>query len=399
MDKILLLGGSEAQVISITTAKKLGYYTILCDYLPDNPGQYVADKFYPVSTTDKEAILNIAKRENVDGVLAYASDPATPTAAFVAEKLGLATNPYKSVQILSDKGLFREFLKKNGFNTPFAKVFNNFAEVADVKKEFKLPVIIKPVDSSGSKGVSKIENWNSIKSSFDNAIAFSGLKRVIIEEYVEKYGYQINGDGLVIDGKLIFTYFGHQHYNNNKCCQNPHAPISTSFPYLMSDKMHSDINIELQRIVTLLGMKSSCYNIEIRKDRNGKIFIMEIAPRCGGNYIPQVIKNATGLDMVECAIKAAMNKKICVDSVHGSGYWSYYVIHSLKDGILENIEFSEKARSKIKDVYMIKKQGDKVEQFSNASTILGRLIMKFDSSDEMIEMMEHSDRWINIVLK
>ena len=80
MKKILLLGGSAQQVIAIEKAKELGYYTVLCDFLPDNPGQHAADKFYLVSTTDKEAVLEVARAEQVSGVLAYASDPAAPTA-------------------------------------------------------------------------------------------------------------------------------------------------------------------------------------------------------------------------------------------------------------------------------------------------------------------------------
>ncbi len=85
MKKLLLLGGSAQQVIAIETAKKMGYYTILCDYLTDNPGQYVADKFYLASTTDTDKILEISKKEDIDGIMAYASDPAAPTAAYVAE--------------------------------------------------------------------------------------------------------------------------------------------------------------------------------------------------------------------------------------------------------------------------------------------------------------------------
>ena len=91
MKKILLLGGSAQQVIAIETAKRLGFYTVLCDYLDDNPGQFAADKFYLVSTTDKEAVLKVAESEKIDGVMAYASDPAAPTAAYVAEKMGLPT--------------------------------------------------------------------------------------------------------------------------------------------------------------------------------------------------------------------------------------------------------------------------------------------------------------------
>ena len=89
MKKILLLGGSAQQVIAIETAKQLGYYTVLCDYLPDNPGQYVTDKFYLVSTTDKTAVLEVAQKERIDGVLAYASDPAAPTAAYIAKEMRL----------------------------------------------------------------------------------------------------------------------------------------------------------------------------------------------------------------------------------------------------------------------------------------------------------------------
>ena len=87
--KIMLLGGSRQQVVAIEAAKQAGFYTVLCDYLQDNPGQFVADKFYQVSTTDVEALLKVAKEENIDGVLAYASDPAALPAAIVADKLRL----------------------------------------------------------------------------------------------------------------------------------------------------------------------------------------------------------------------------------------------------------------------------------------------------------------------
>ena len=131
MKTILLLGGSAQQIVAIETAKRLGYFTVLCDYLSDNPGQYVADKFYLVSTTDKDAVLEVAKNENVDGVLAYASDPAAPTAAYVAEKLGLPGSPYKSVEILCNKDRFRKFLSDNNFCTPKAKGYTDLGNAID----------------------------------------------------------------------------------------------------------------------------------------------------------------------------------------------------------------------------------------------------------------------------
>ena len=192
MKKILLLGGSAQQIVAIKTAQKLGYYTVLCDYLPDNPGQYEADKFYLVSTTDKEAVLKVALDECVDGVLAYASDPAAPTAAYVAEKMKLLTNPYESVMTLCNKDCFRSFLKNNGFNTPVARGYSN-NEVDTTL--FSLPVIIKPVDSSGSKGATVLHSWDGLNEALEFAFSFSRSHRIIVEEFIEKkHPYLIGGD-------------------------------------------------------------------------------------------------------------------------------------------------------------------------------------------------------------
>ena len=187
MKKILLLGGSYFQVPSVKKAKELGYYTITCDYLPDNPGHKYADEYHNVSTTDKEAVLKLAKKLNIDGIVCYASDPAAPTASYVAEKLGLPGHPYKSVEILSNKDLFRKFLAENGFNTPFAKGYTN---VENAKKDwilFKKPIMVKPVDSSGSKGITKIEHIEELDNAFEYALNFTRAKRIVIEEYVESF--------------------------------------------------------------------------------------------------------------------------------------------------------------------------------------------------------------------
>lgn len=399
MKKLLLLGGSAQQVIAITTAKELGYYTILCDYLPDNPGQYQADKFYLASTTDKELILEIASKEKIDGILAYASDPAAPTAAYVAEKLGLPGNPYKSVEILCNKDLFREFLRKNNFFTPKAKSYSNLVDaIKDLENNyFKYPVIIKPVDSSGSKGVAKINNIESCKKVINNAFSFSRTKRIIIEEFVEKYGYQIAGDGFSYNGELVFRYFANDHFNPR--CINPFVPISASFPYNMSENIQKKIHNEIQRLLTLLNMKTSTYNFDIRIDKNYNVYLMEIAPRDGGNYIPQVIKYATDVDLVKISIKAALSDKITPNDLghKPSGYYSYFAVHSLKKGILKEIKINPSLQNNIIENHIIKRAGDEILPFTGANTTLGCLIMKFDNQKQMLEMMDNSEKWIEVI--
>jgi len=396
--KILLLGGSAQQIIAVETAKKLGYYTVLCDYLEDNPGQYHADRFYLVSTTDKEAVLEVAQAEKVDGVVAYASDPAAITAAYVAEKMGLPGNPCRSVEILCQKDKFREFLTANGFHTPRARGYQSVEEALKGLGEFRLPVIVKPVDASGSKGVGRIDRDAEAEDKLKYAMSFSRSGRIIIEEWVEKFGYQIAGDGLSVDGRLVFRYFANDHFNSR--CVNPYVPISASFPYNMPQEVHEKIHQTIQRLLTALDMKTCTYNFDIRIDKDYNVYLMEVAPRDGGNYIPDVMKYATGVDLIECSVKAAMGEKIDVPvSMEGHGFWSYFAVHSLRDGILDKVVFSEEAKRHIVENHIIVHRGDKVHAFTGANTTLGCLIMQFDNMDQMLDMMDHSENWIQVKLE
>ena len=398
--KILLLGGSAQQIVAIETAKRLGLYTVLCDYLPDNPGQYHADKFYLVSTTDKDAILKVASREKIDGILAYASDPAAPTAAYVAEKLGLPGSPYESVEILCNKDRFRTFLEENDICTPVASGYSSIdVALKELRTDkFSYPVIVKPVDSSGSKGVSRIDSIDEAENKLEYAMSFSRSKRIIVEEYVEKYGYQIAGDGLSIDGKLVFRYFANDHFDPK--CVNPFVPISASFPYNMPQEVQDKVHKEIQRLLNLMNMGTTTYNFDLRIDKDYNVYLMEVAPRDGGNYIPDIIKYATGVDLVECSVKAAIGEKIDINSFgKPSGYWSYYAVHSYTNGRLDHVYIDpEVMKNNIVENHLIKKAGDEIKAFTGANTTLGILLMKFDSMEQMLNMMDCSENWIKVVL-
>lgn len=398
MKKILLLGGSAQQVVAIETAKRLGYYTVLCDFLTDNPGQYEADKFYLVSTTDKDAVLKVAQKEQVSGVLAYASDPAAPTAAYVAEKMGLPGSPYESVEILCNKDKFRAFLKEHDFCTPEARGYTDINEaLQDIKDDFfRYPIIVKPVDSSGSKGVSRINFLEQAKELLEYAMSYSRRHRIIVEEFVEKYGYQIAGDGLSVEGKLVFRCFANDHFDTR--CKNPFVPVAASFPYNMPDDVQNKIHETIQRLLTLLEMRTSTYNFDMRIDKDYNVYLMEVAPRDGGNYIPQAIRYATGVDLVECSVKAAMGEKIEIpNQIDPSGYWAYYAVHSLKDGILKQVIIDPKVEKKnVVENHLIVHSGDEIHSFIGANSTLGILVMKFDSLTQMLKMIENADEWIQI---
>ena len=246
MKKILLLGGSMQQVVAIKTAKELGYYTVVCDYLPDNPGQYEADKFYSISTTDVEAVYEVAKTEKVDGILAYASDPAALPAAIVAERLGLPTNPAKSVEILGLKYPWRQFLSKNGFACPKNYSFHpsiSIDEVLKYAKDFTFPLVVKPTDSSGSKGVTVLNNWDGLQEAINWADSYSRNKVLLIEEYIQRgFPSVIGGDIFVWDGKIVL-------YGEMECLRDtvksPLIPIGEKKPSQLSEKQKKNIYTNL----------------------------------------------------------------------------------------------------------------------------------------------------------
>ena len=305
------------------------------------------------------------------------------------------------MELLCNKDQFRKFLADNNFCTPKAKGYRSTEEaLSDISASaFKMPVIVKPVDSSGSKGVGRIDTMEEAQSALDYAMSFSRDKRIIVEEYVEMFGYQIAGDGLSVDGKLVFRYFANDHFN--PACVNPFVPISASFPYNMPQWVQDKVHDEIQRLISLLGMKTTTYNFDLRIDEDYNVFLMEVAPRDGGNYIPQIIRYATGVDLVECSVLAAMGESIDTSRFGTpSGFWAYYAVHSLHDGILEAIEIDEDVlKNNIVENHILKKPGDRIQAFTGANTTLGILLMKFESMEQMLHMMDHSEEWISIHLK
>ena len=399
MKKVLMLGGSIYQTYAIKEAVKLGYYVITCDYLPGNPGHQFAHEYHNVSTTDKEAVLALARELKVDGVVAYASDPAAPTAAYVCEKLGLPTSPFRSVEILSKKHLFRKYLAENGFNVPKANSYTRFEEAEQDLKNFRLPVMVKPVDSSGSKGVNKLTDPSQLKHFFEDAMSYSRDKIVLIEEFIVKNGPQISGDAFSVDGKLVFHCLGNEFYSTK--VDKDFAPLGECWPTVMPQEVIDTLADDLQRLITSLGMRSNAYNVEAIYGTDGKVYILELGARSGGSLIPQVTALATGVDMVPYVIKAAMGED-CSDLKMApvKGFWSNYMAHSNETGLYDGIEYDKEFGQKhLVDYVTDTRLGDPIHKYRDAQDCVGELILKYDSQEEMFDIIENLDRHFRIKTK
>lgn len=395
MKKILFLGAAPSQVPPIKYAKSQGYYVITCDYLPENPGHKLADEYHNVSTTDKDAVLALAQSLNIDGIVAYASDPAAPTAAYVAEKMGLPGNPYESVLVLARKDLFRAFLKNNGFNVPKSESFYTLADAKKWLDQISVPAFIKPVDSSGSKGVTEIFDKKDLEHAFNYALNFSREKKVVVEEKIIKQGYQVAGDGFIVNGKLAFRCWADEHFD--KLC-NGLVPIGQTFPTSHNEVLLNEAHKETQRLLTLLGMKTGALNFDFLFSEDGKFYFLELGPRNGGCLIPEVVRHATGVDLIKATVDAALGLDCSyVVQTPVTGFWSSYMVHSLEDGNFENLKISDQAQNMIveKDIYISK--NEVVKQYSGSNDTLGMMILEYPSMNTMLDMIDNMEHDIRVI--
>ena len=394
-----MLGGSHFQVPAIKYAREAGYYVITADFLPDNPGHKYAHEYYNISTVNKDEVLKIAQKLNIDGIISYASDPGAPTAAYVAEKLSLPGNPYESVMILQRKDLFRKLLKENGFLVPESLSFAELKHAKEFAAERvkKGSIIIKPVDSSGSKGVTKLTSIIEFEIAFNNAMRYSFVKQIVIEDFIEKATYEMDGDGFVWNGKLSFRCFGNQH-NDMDC--NPYVPTGISFPYIQSPEIQQKAHVIIESILTKLNMKVGGLNIEYLTDKNENIYILEIGPRSGGNLIPEVIKFVTGVDLIAYSVESAMGKDCGeLNMVETNGFYSSYILHSQNDGIVESIYISQEIKPKIVQQNILVKAGEKVNKFNGSNNTLGTFIIKFANQKEMTKYLDNMNDYIFVNLR
>lgn len=397
--RLLLLGGSRYLLPVIEAAKNLGIYTITCDYLPDNIAHKYSDEYCNVSIIDKDAVLEAAKKMQIDGVMSFACDPGVVTAAYVAEKLELPScGSYESVCILQNKDRFRKFLADNGFTVPIARGYTGIEEAKKDVGVFNWPVIVKPTDSAGSKGVTKVDAPEKLEASIRYALSFSHSNHFIIEDFIEKKGFSSDTDSFSVDGELKFVSFSSQRFDEK--ADNPYTPSAYSWPSSISEEHQEELTAEIQRLLKLLKMGTSIYNIEVRESTNGKAYIMELSPRGGGNRLAEMLRYATGIDLITNAVRAAVGMPVeGVEQKPYNGCWAEVILHSDAAGIFDRLWIAEQIRDNVIEEDLWIASGDKVGGFSAANEAIGTLVLKFENEGRLQEVMRDLTSYVKVLLK
>lgn len=398
--KLMLLGGLRYLLPIIEEAHKLGAYVITADYLPDNIAHKYSDEYCNVSIIDKEAVLQAAQRLQIDGILSHAVDPGVITAAYVAEKMGLPFQcSYEAACILQDKSRFRQFLSDNGFNTPKAKGYTNLQDGLDDVAYFNWPVIVKPVDSAGSKGVTKVTDPDSLKAAIEKALSESHCGNYIIEDFLEKEGFSVGSESFVVDGKLLYNGFYDQFFDNESV--NPYTPSAEVWPSVMNESYKQEVRNELQRLFSLLHVSTGLFNVECRHCTNGKTYLMEVSPRGGGNRLAEMLNYAADININEAETRKALGYPITeMHEPNYKGHFAIQVLHSQEEGIFKAIHIHEDFKKQhVLEEEIRVQEGDYIHSFSGANAAIGTLFLSFNNRHDLDEYLNKPETYLSLDLK
>lgn len=314
----MILGAGPFQVPAIRKAVALGCHVITVDYLPDNIGHQYSHEYVNCSTIDRDGVLQAAIQKKIDGICTFGSDVAVPSVAHVCEQLGLPGAGVAAAETMAYKHLFRAFLKQNRLPCPEFVVASSVEEVWANVERLKFPIMIKPVDTSGSRGVSRVvfNDTTSIDNLFASAQSFSHSRTVCLEEFVD--GIEVGGDGFLRNGRFCFLAITQKYLNG-------FVVTGHRIPTNISTFDQERVRHAIEGCCRALGYVDGPLNFDVVV-ASDQIVILEMSVRNGGNGIPAVISRATGVDVEILTIQYAIGA--CAEStrhvtIHGAGSWIF----------------------------------------------------------------------------
>lgn len=352
--KIAIIGASYLQEPLVRKAKELGLQTICFAWTEGAVCENLVDAFFPISIVEKEQILEICKRERIDGICTIASDVAAPTVAYVADKMGLIANSYESALKANNKYQMREAFVQAGVPCPQYMCVTDTDEntLYDIKSNLQLPIIVKPSDRSGSLGVKKIEDWNGLESAINNAVSCSFKKQAMVEEFIG--GREIS---------VEFISYKGIHYplqiTDKVTTEAPHfVELEHHQPSTLSPDMFEKIYAITDKALNALGLTNGASHSEYKITKDGRIAVMEIGGRMGGDFIgSDLVQLSTGYDFVKGVIDVALGcfvepKKI-INKYSGVYFLceeTQMIKHQIEDAILHPNAYKNIYKAEITDI-------------------------------------------------
>ena len=402
MKKILVLGGGINQLPLIEAAKAEGYYVIVCDYNHEPPGAKLCDKFYEASAGDRNVLLEIAEKEQINGVVAN-TEALMANVSFVSEKFGLVGNPEQAVQTLLSKSKFRKLQEAIGVFTPKHIEARNLEEAYKKITGFTYPIIIKPGENSGSRGTTVI---NSKEEREELAVAFKTCKElsrddhVIIEEFVDASDLEgVEAEIFVHEGEILWDGL----LLTLRSESLPLIPMTAVYPLPYDDDKIAQIKQALEKTISAAGIVHGEYNAELYFTKNNELFIMEINARQGGDFIPTYVHKSSGVNLYKLLVTTAMGDNYYWDTLktfkRSIQNISFHPIFSTKTGAFVKLDIDKRVTDYISKIELSVKPGDTVYAAEDASYEIGYVELSFPNAQIQMEISRHLWQYVQVIVE
>ena len=380
MKKVLVLNISHNEYRMIKALKDLGYYVIGTGGIPGLIGEYYVDKYVQGDYSNRETMLHLSIDNNIDAVCACCNDFGVLTAAWIAEQLELpGHDTYENAMILHHKDLFKKFAANHRIQTPEANWFDNASAAKSWLENVTYPIIIKPVDLTGGKGVQRADCYNEAIHAINNAFEKSRIKHIVIEPYIE--GTQHAICTFLINQKVVAVGS-----NNEYSFENPYKVEIDTFPADNIEEVQPFLVSQIEKIANLLHLNDGIFHLQYRM-RDGTPWIIEPMRRVLGNLygIPCERLNNLNWDLWQAKAYCGDDLSDFPKNVQQQGFWAYRVLMCKKNGCVCDISVAEALKKYIFDEFITWKKGEIIN--NHLEEAIGFYFMKFDSREEMNHIM------------
>ncbi|WP_296056359.1 ATP-grasp domain-containing protein [uncultured Holdemanella sp.] len=395
--KLMILGASILQLPAIEKAKEMGLDVVVVDMNPDAVGFKVPGiEKEIISTIDIQAVISAAKRHRIDGIMTLATDMPMRTVAAVAKEMNLIGIDEETALKATNKAEMRKALQVNNVPIPKFYVVSNKDEYKDVVKQFNVPFIVKPADSSGSRGifeVKDIHNEDLIVEAYEYCHPFSRVGDVVVEEYME--GPEVSVETLTVNGECHVIQI-----TDKLTTGAPHyVEMGHSQPTMLSKEIAEQISKVAKAANKAIGIKNGPSHTEIIVTKQGPK-IVELGARLGGdNITTHLVPLSTGVDMVECCIKIALGEIPDIKKKWNKGSAiRYFEQHA---GVIDSIEGVDKAEEidGVQQISIVHGVGEEVTEINSSGERMGFVIAQDVDVDAAIKDCLAALTKINVIIK
>lgn len=391
--KIMILGAGIYQVPLIKTAKKMGLHTIVVSIPGNYPGFALADQVYYENTVDEETVLALAQKERIDGIVTTGTDVCIGTVGRVCDAMGLRGLCYESARIAVDKMLMKKKYEEFGVRTArFREVSFSCPDLREAVKGLNFPLIFKSVDSSGSRGIIRVDSFDEFKEAMACVKANTRKDYFLIEEFIE--GEEFGAQAFVYNGEVSFI-LPHGDYVFHG---DTGVPIGHFAPYQLEAGIIEDAKLQLTKAAQAMGLDYCAINADfILKD--GQTYVLELGGRCGATCLAELVSIYYGFDYYEKILQVALGEDPKFDTASQAVPNASHLLMSEKDGVIREQYNRNPEHPDLVEVQFDYQPGDSVNAFRVGPHRIGHVITKGDTLKEAQALLKQAMDQIEIVVE